>query len=144
MMAGGGADAAVRWRDIGMTGQRKTGSGKQFHIAPLFIRKRDCQRLARSSNMATRAPMCTSADVIFRKLTTVHRGRAEIDKGLRMGKPRSNGRRVNKLQGQYGSGARNILLFFLEVRAQQGLWKSTEIWVFSMYFCENAHRNKLG
>ena len=101
-MAGGGADAAVRWRDVGMTGQRKTGSGKQFHIAPLFIRKWDCQRLARSSDMATRAPVCTSADVIFRTLTAVHRGHAEIDKGRRMGKPRSDGWREAELAGRYG------------------------------------------
>ena len=101
-MAGGGADAAVRWRDVGMTGQHKTGSGKRYDIGLLFIGSGFCQSSARSSEIAARVPAHTSADVKFRALTSVHRGRSEIDEGRQMGKPRSNGWREAESAGRYG------------------------------------------
>jgi len=127
-----------------MTGQRKTGSGKWYDIGPLFIRSGFCQSSARSSEIAARVPVCTSADVIFQRLTVGHRGRSEIDKGRRMGKPRSDGWRECKLPERLRTSGVNKILLSVEIRARRNIGKSGKLWVFTNIFSVTGKRGLLG
>lgn len=105
------------------------------NFGPLFVRGWYWQAASRYNLGATHGTALTSPSDTFREVNSGHRGTPDINMGHRMGKPRSDGRRVIEIIGRYDSGAGNKQLYFLKCAPGRDFGNQREYGFFQCFLC---------